>query len=140
MPSYKIKHVKRYTYKSPVIDCTNQIMLYPIIDDRLEVKKHEIKVSNDPEIEVFTDYFGNKVGVFSVIIPHTELLIESTAEVFTKPVLVPMDEMPAEDQWKNLEDIKYNIDFFDLLLDAPFASYQEIKSTLSAIINPADKP
>lgn len=60
MPAYKIKHITRYTYASPVIDCTNQIMLYPIIDDRLEVKKHEIKVSNNPEIEVFTDYFGNR--------------------------------------------------------------------------------
>ncbi|MEJ7680966.1 MAG: transglutaminase family protein [Segetibacter sp.] len=140
MPAYKINHITRYTYASPVIDCTNQIMLYPIIDDRLEVKNHDVKVSNDPEIEVFTDYFGNKVGAFSVIKPHTELLIESTAEVFTKPVLVPMDEMPAEDQWKHLQDIKYEVEFFDFLKNTPFACYEDIKGTLSSIINAADKP
>jgi transglutaminase-like putative cysteine protease len=140
MPAYKIKHITRYTYASPVIDCTNQIMLYPVIDDRLEVKKHEIKISHHPEIEVFSDYFGNKVGAFSVINPHTELLIESTAEVFTKPVLVPMDEMPAEDQWKHLDEIKYNIDFFDFLKEAAFPSEAEAKKTLSGVIDPADKP
>lgn len=140
MPAYKIKHITRYTYASPVIDCTNQIMLYPVIDDRLEVKKHEVKVSHDPEIEVFVDYFGNRVGAFSVIKPHTELLIESLAEVITKPVLVPMDEMPAEDQWKHLDEIKYGVDFFDFLKEAPFSSASDLKETLSGVVNMAEKP
>ena len=140
MPAYKIKHITRYTYAAPVIDCTNQIMLYPVIDDRLEVKKHEIKVSNDPEIEVFVDYFGNIVGAFSVMRPHNELLIESSAEVLTKPVLVPMDEMPALDQWRHLDEIKYSAEFFDFLKEAVFQSSAEAKATLSSVINTADKP
>jgi transglutaminase-like putative cysteine protease len=140
MPAYKIKHITRYTYASPVIDCTNQIMLYPVIDDRLEVKSHEIKITNNPDIEVFSDYFGNKVGAFSVIKPHTELLIESTAEVITKPVLVPMDEMSAEDQWQHLEDIKDGIEFFDFLKQEPFPSATEAKETLSEVVNLAEKP
>lgn len=140
MPAYKIKHITRYTYAAPVIDCTNQIMLYPVVDDRLEVKKHEIKVSNNPEIEVFVDYFGNQVGVFSVIKPHTELLIESTAEVIAKPVMVPMDEMPAADQWKHLDDIKHGIEFFDFLKKASFPSVSNAEETLSRVIDFADKP
>ncbi|HSU49029.1 MAG TPA: transglutaminase family protein [Segetibacter sp.] len=140
MPAYKIKHITRYTYASPVIDCTNQIMLYPVIDDRLEVKKHEIKVSNNPEIEVFVDYFGNQVGAFSVIKPHNELLIESVAEVVTKQVLVPMDEQPAEEQWKHLEDIKYQVEFFDFLKEEGFSSLEDVKETLQNVVNLADKP
>jgi transglutaminase-like putative cysteine protease len=140
MPAYKIKHVTRYTYTSPVIDCTNQIMLYPIIDDRLEVKKHTVNISYEPEIEVFADFFGNHVGVFSVIKPHTELLIESTAEVITKPVLVPMDEALSEDQWKHLQNIKYNAAFIDFLTQETFPSYNDLKTTLNGILNHADKP
>ena len=140
MAAYKINHITRYTYASPVIDCTNQIMLYPIIDEKLEVKSHDVKVSNNPEIEIFTDYFGNKVGAFSVIKPHTELLIESTAEVFTKPVLVPMDEMPAEDQWKHLQDLKYGINFFDFLRITSFESIADAQAALNKAIDPADKP
>lgn len=140
MPAYKIKHITRYTYASPVIDCTNQLMLYPIIDERLEVKKHEIKVSNNPDIEVFVDYFGNRVGAFSLIKPHTELLIESTAEVFTKPVLVPMDEMSAEDQWRHLEEVGNGMEFFDFIKQSPSNSSSDIKNTLNSVINPRDKP
>lgn len=140
MPDYKIKHITRYTYASPVIDCTNQIMLYPIIDNRLEVKKHEIKVSGDPEIEIFVDYFGNRVGAFSIVKPHTELLIESEAEVLTKQVFVPMDEMPAAEQWKHLQDTQYEIEFFDFQKQESFQSFQDIKHVLSAVINPEDKP
>lgn len=140
MPDYKIKHITRYTYASPVIDCTNQIMLYPIIDNRLEVKKHEIKVSGDPEIEIFVDYFANRVGAFSIVKPHTELLIESEAEVLTKQVFVPMDEMPAAEQWKHLQDTQYEIEFFDFLKQESFQSFQDIKHVLSAVINPEDKP
>lgn len=140
MPDYKIKHITRYTYASPVIDCTNQIMLYPIIDNRLEVKKHEIKVSGDPEIEIFIDYFGNSVGAFSIVKSHTELLIESTAEVLTKQVFVPMDEMPAAEQWKHLQDVQYEIEFFDFLKQESFQSFQDIKQVLSTVINPEDKP
>ena len=89
MPSYKIKHITRYSYSSTVIDCTNQIMLYPIVDSLLEVRNHEIRISYDPVVESFVDYFGNHVGVFSVIKPHTGLLIESIADVITKPIIFP---------------------------------------------------
>ena len=100
MPSYKIKHITRYTYSSTVIDCTNQIMLYPIVDALLEVRAHEVKISNNPAIEIFVDYFGNHTGVFSVITPHTELLIESIADVITKQVTFPADDMAADAQWE----------------------------------------
>src|SRR3954451_2187641 len=140
MPAYRIRHITRYTYASPVIDCTNQIMLYPIIDDRLEVKNHEIRISQSPEVEVFVDYFGNRVGVFSVIKPHTELLIESVAEVFTKPVLVPNDEASAEEQWNHLEEIKDNLEFFDFLGEDKFPSSEIVKQTLRAEIAETDKP
>lgn len=140
MPYYKIKHITRYSYTSPVIDCTNQIMLYPIIDERLEVKEHSINISHKPGVEVFVDHFGNRVGVFSVIKPHTELLIESTAAVITQPVLVPMDEAPAEEQWKHLQDIKYDAGFIDFLTRETFPSYNDLENALHSITNYADKP
>jgi transglutaminase-like putative cysteine protease len=138
MPYYKITHLTRYTYANAVIDCTNQIMLYPVIDERLEVKNHSLNISYKPEIEVFVDYFGNRVGVFSVIKPHTELLIESTAEVITQPVLVPMDEAPAEEQWKHLQDIKYNAAFIDFFNGEPIPD--DLQNTLRDIIDYVEKP
>ena len=140
MNNYKIKHITRYTYASPVIDCTNQVMLYPVIDDHLEVKKHTIHISNDPDVEIFTDYFGNTVGVFSVILPHTELVIESVAEVITKPVPTAMDEKPAEEQWQHLQDRKYEVAFIDFATQKPFPGFAGVKNSVSKVFNSADTP
>jgi len=135
MPSYKIKHITRYTYSSTVIDCTNQIMLYPIIDALLEVRNHEIKISHNPVLETFVDYFGNHIGVFSVIKPHTELLIESVADVITKPIIFPGDETNATAQWDILRSLKNHSAYMDFLLPEVFASYADAKNILSAEIS-----
>ena len=140
MPLYKIKHLTHYTYSSTVIDGVNQVMLYPIAEIRLDVKKHEIKVSHDPDIEVFTDFFGNQVGIFSVTKPHKELLIESVAEVVTHPILFPMDEASAEEQWQHLYGVKDDIDFMDFLTQEAFPSFEDMKNVLSTVINLSDKP
>lgn len=140
MPSYTIKHLTHYSYASTVIDCVNQIMLYPIEDARLEVKKHEVRISHNPDVEVFLDFFGNQVGVFSVIQPHTELLIESSAEITTNPIMFPMDEAAAEEQWQNLNSIKTDVAYMDYLTQEVFPSYDNMKKTLGNVINLNDKP
>ncbi len=140
MPSYKIKHTTKYSYASPVIDCTNQIMLYPCIDALLEVRSHEIKITNDPVIETFTDYFGNHVGVFSIIKAHTSLLIESIAEVITKPIIFPLDDMPVEEQWKFLRTLKDQTGYMDFLKTENFESGEEVKSILQNVITQQQTP
>lgn len=137
MSNYKIRHITRYTYAAPVIDCTNQLMLYPIVDERLEVRSHEIKISHNPPVEIFVDYFGNHIGVFSIIPPHLELLIESIAEVVTKPVALPTDEPDSESQWKEIEKLKQQILYMDLLRQESFSASAEVKKALDAITGEA---
>jgi Transglutaminase-like enzymes, putative cysteine proteases len=140
MPSYKIKHITRYSYTSTVIDCTNQIMLYPIVDALLEIRSHEIKISHDPLVESFVDYFGNHVGVFSIIKPHTGLLIESVADVITKPVLLPTDDMIASAQWEILKNLKFHTAYIDFLQPEVFNSHEEVKNILTEFINAEKTP
>ncbi len=135
MPTYKINHITRYSYSYPVIDCTNQIMLYPIIDSLLEVRNHEIKITNDPDVETFVDYFGNHIGVFSIIKPHTSLLIESIADVITKPINFPMDDMSSPEQWNVLRNLKFHTAYIDFLKPEMFASAPEVRNILNGIIN-----
>ena len=135
MPSYKIKHITRYSYSYPVIDCTNQIMLYPIIDGHLEVRNHEIKISGDPNVETFVDYFGNHVGVFSTIKSHTSLLIESVANVITKPISFPADNTNAPEQWEILRSLKFHTAYIDFLKLEMFTSAPEVKNILGHIIS-----
>lgn len=115
MPQYHIKHITRYSYPSPVIDSANQVMLFPPDDEHQEVKKHELHITHQPSVELFTDYFGNRVGMFSVIKPHTELRIESVMDVITYPPTLPDTRMAAESQWDNLNTVKEEFPYMDFL-------------------------
>lgn len=140
MPFYKIKHITRYAYAAPVIDCANQLMIYPLEDDRLTVKSHGVSITYNPDVAFFTDYFGNQVGVFTVISPHSELVIDSNLEVVTTPIQFPMDEASADDQWRNLASLRHDVAYMDFLTPEASALHQEIEDTLRGIVDGNDKP
>lgn len=135
MGSYKIKHITRYAYPSPVIDCTNQIMLYPIFDSYLEVRKQEITITGYPAIEVFIDHFGNRVGMFSLIKPHEELVITSEAEVITKPVPLPDGTATPEEQWTRVKALRSNYAFFDFLQKEDFENSTEVSALVNSMVD-----
>ena len=140
MPSYKILHRTRYAYAAPVIDCTNQLMIYPLPDERLTVKSHVVSITQQPEVALFTDYFGNQVGVFSLIKPHSELVIESLAEVETHAIQFPMDEETAEVQWAHLAGLRADPAFMDFLKLPPSELEVEIRAALGGIVSYGAKP
>lgn len=134
MPKYRIKHITRYTYPSPVIDSANQVMLFPIDDGQQEVKRHELIITHQPSVEVFTDYFGNKVGMFSIIRSHTELNILSTIEVITQEVTVPADSIPAKAQWENLAIVREQFPYMDFLLQEQFQAHTELEGVVNSLV------
>lgn len=140
MADFQIKHITRYTYASTVIDCTNQIMLFPLNDITQTVKKHELKITNDPEIEKFTDYFGNTVGVFSNITPHNVLLIESDIIVSTNPVVLPEDNQPAGEQWVELSNLREIYPYLDFMQHEVFGAHEELSLLSNEILNRDDSP
>lgn len=140
MPEYRIKHITRYTYPSPVIDSANQVMLFPINDEQQEVKKHELIITHHPAVEIFTDYFGNKVGIFSVIKPHTELSIQSNIEVITKEVQLPGSDTAAETQWDNLVMIREQFPYMDFMLQENFEAHDEVSAVVKLMMNEAVTP
>jgi transglutaminase-like putative cysteine protease len=140
MSSFQIKHITRYTYASPVVDCTNQVMLYPLTDALQEVKKHELVISYYPLVEIFTDYFGNKVGMFTIVNPHTELVITSLAEVATTEVKLPDDTTPASEQWEQLASVREQVPYMDFLQQEHFSAANELADILGRIVNMQKTP
>ena len=125
MPQYHIKHITRYKYTSPVIDSANQILLYPIHDELQEVKRHELDISENPTIEIFQDYHGNRVGIFTIIKPHSELRIQSEMDVVTSEVQLPLDDKPASEQWQMLEMMRDEFPYMDFLTPEKIAAKAE---------------
>lgn len=140
MPEYHIKHITRYTYASPVIDSANQVMLFPISDLQQEVKQHDLLISHHPSVEVFTDYFGNQVGIFSLIKPHAELRIQSKIHVITCEVSLPEDDTPADAQWENLSIIREQFPYMDFMLLENFDAYDEVLTLAQSMITPETTP
>lgn len=133
MPEYHINHITRYTYASPVIDSANQVMLFPLSDLLQEVKKHELLITQHPSVEIFTDYFGNQVGIFSLIRPHEELSIQSRIHIITREVSLPEDEAPADAQWDNLSQIREQFPYMDFMLQENFDAHEEVEEMVKSL-------
>jgi transglutaminase-like putative cysteine protease len=127
MPQFLIHHVTKYTYPEPVRDSANQMMLYPIEDEYQEVQSQKITISDEPFIEVYKDYYGNQIGSFMNITPHTQLRIDSDISVITKPRELPADDKPADVQWHYLKEIQYIIPYIDFLKQEYFSKLDEVK-------------
>ena len=140
MSKHRITHITRYTYPSVVIDSANQIMLFPVNDEQQEVKKHKLIITQQPPVEVYTDYFGNQAGVFSVIKPHTELIIQSEIEVITLEVPIPEDKTPPAQQWESLQAIKEQNPYMDFLTQKNFDVFAEVLATAGSMINESTSP
>ena len=127
MPRYYIHHVTKYTYPEPVRDSANRIMLYPVKDQNQEVQSQRLSITGEPFVEQFKDYYGNEAGSFMNVAPHRELRIDSNIVVITKPIILPTDETPIEQQWAYLPQIRNVVPFIDFLKQENFAALPEVK-------------
>ncbi|MBE8720175.1 transglutaminase family protein [Sphingobacterium pedocola] len=115
MSKYSVVHLTRYVYPSDVTDSANQFILSPKSDDMQQILKHQISVSPKVNIDVFSDYFGNEVGVFTIVGPHRSLEIRADMEVFTFASTEPIAEVSVLEQWADLELKKWEFPYIDFL-------------------------
>ncbi len=132
MPEFKIQHVTKYTYDGPVRDSANQVILYPIQDDFQEVISHKLKISGDPAVDVFIDYYGNEVGTFTYVESHTKLEIASKILVNTKHRMYPVDDMFADQQWNDLKRLDRQVPFIDFLRQEYFVGLDELQAIIES--------
>lgn len=103
MPVFKIHHITKYNYEFPVSESVNEIrmMPYPCADQ--EVLQQDLMITHQPEMHVFTDYWGNRTAIFSLMESHTELILESK--------LIVRTTLPTQLQ------INFHSSFLDLSLE-----------------------
>ncbi|MCG9792033.1 transglutaminase family protein [Flavobacterium algicola] len=77
MGVFKIVHITKYQYNWPIKESINEIRLYPYNFANQDVLQFQLLITNNPEVAVSTDSFGNQVGNFSTLESHSELVIES---------------------------------------------------------------
>lgn len=140
MSKFKIQHITRYLYQDPVRDSANQIMLYPIRDQYQDVLQHTIQVTGNPMVHIHTDYFGNQVGTFTYVSTHRELIIDSQLMVLTKARALPEDKTPAADQWQELKNKRWSLEFVDFLKQEELSTLPEIKAVVESQLSANSTP
>ena len=83
MALFKIIHITKYEYDRPVKESLNEVRIFPYPCAEQEVLQHDLHITAQPDVFVFTDYWGNKAGTFNVLPPHKMLAIESRLMVRT---------------------------------------------------------
>jgi transglutaminase-like putative cysteine protease len=127
MPRFRIHHKTKYNYETPVRDSANQIVLFPIKDEFQEVVSQELKITGDPELEIFKDFYGNEIGSFMRAEPHDELIIDSKVEVITKSRPAPVEDHSGERSWEHLHQTRFQAPYIDFLKQEQFDALDELK-------------
>jgi len=140
MPEFKIQHITKYTYPSPVRDSANQIVLFPIRDEYQDVIKQELHITGDPVIDTYTDYYGNEVGSFTYSEPHTSLVINSKLLVNTHHKPLPGNDIFPVQQWDDLKRLRYIMPYIDFLKQEYFEGFAELMELVQAEKSRDDTP
>jgi transglutaminase-like putative cysteine protease len=83
MSVYKIIHITKYQYERPATESVNEIRIYPYFSPEQEILQHDLHITNYPDVQVYIDYWGNRVGLFNILESHDELVIESKLMIRT---------------------------------------------------------
>src|SRR6476469_1700445 len=134
MPVFKIHHITKYEYDRPVKESHNEIKVYPYQCVEQEVLHHELQITNQPNVQTFFDYWGNKNGTFSVLPPHKQLVLDSKLIVRT----LASDEAKINFQ-STLSDLKRemedNLQLLELATPDFHGSENAIENILQQIHN-----
>lgn len=83
---YKVRHVTRYEYSEPVVQCLNLAHVLPRNTDRQNCLHASVQVSPRPlNAAERTDYFGNRSFHFSIEQPHKVLEVRAESWIDVSP-------------------------------------------------------
>lgn len=109
MATFHIVHTTTYQYNWPIKESINEIRLFPHDFENQEVLQFELLITNNPHVDISTDYYGNKVGNFNSLEPHKELVIEarSSVRVNHSGKIPEIDTITAKDLVHDIEKSIY---------------------------------
>lgn len=140
MPRFHILHRTHYKYSGWVIDSANQIKLYPVNDTIQRVSDHHIRISNQPPVHLFKDYFGNATGFFSVLSPHNELTIDNLMEVEMLPEKKIELVTSRTDVWDKILEEENQLLFHDFLKAEQAACQADVQKSVAIILAKEQHP
>ena len=122
---YRATHVTRYLYEEPVSQCLTEARLTPRSLPLQHVREAHIQVEPEPAVfKAHTDYFGNRVSMFTVLGVHDRL--ETTATSIVEVVPAPMS--PPVISWEETEAVlrkhssPESLEAYEFTFDSPLVA------------------
>ncbi len=132
MPVFNIHHITRYEYDRPVKESCNEIKIYTYQCDEQELLEHQVTISGQPDIQTFTDYWGNKVGLFNVLAPHKTMSIES--KLIVRTTLPSQLRINFHTGWQELEsETAGQLQLLELGMAPSIESKEKIDEIIAAL-------
>jgi transglutaminase-like putative cysteine protease len=140
MPHFHILHRTHYMYSGLVIDSVNQVKLYPMNDEIQKVKEHQISISHQPIVHTIKDYFGNTTGFFTLVAPHSELIIDNLMEVEMLPSRKIELTESITDVWKEVHSEENQLLYHDYLKAEQAICQAEVQNAIHEILSKVQHP
>ena len=130
MPVFRIIHITKYDYEKLVHESVNEIRIFPYQSPEQEVLQHELIITNQPELLVYKDYWGNKAGLFSLVDPHNLLVVES--RILIRTMHNPKSHIFWTPSWQQLHDETRNdLELLEFTRASPIEKQDEITAICS---------
>jgi transglutaminase-like putative cysteine protease len=117
---YRINHVTRYLYATPVSLCHSIAHLKPRPRSGQQTLSAQIRVDPWPAVaREHADFFGNRTSYFSIQQSHTKLEITAVSEV--EVLATPLPKLTASPPWELVRDEIHERPDPDLIANRIFA-------------------
>jgi transglutaminase-like putative cysteine protease len=132
MSVFKIIHITKYQYEKPVTESVNEIRIYPYFSEEQEILQHDLTITNYPDVQVYRDYWGNRVGLFSILEPHEELVIESKLLIRTTRNNA-VEPKPDSDFIHLKAEVQHNLQLIELTKPEIIVKQDEIQKICDTV-------
>jgi transglutaminase-like putative cysteine protease len=118
---YKVRHVTRFTYESPISESVMEVRMQPRTDALQRCLHFSLTTTPASRVMMYQDHDGNTVHHFNIPARHSRLAV--TAEALIECVETqPVPDALGPDAWTQLQTVAASGEAWDYLAPSAFAA------------------
>jgi len=133
---YRIRHLTRFQYSSPVTESIMEVRMLPRTEGAQSCLSFDLSVTPRTQVQSYRDYLGNTIHHFSIPGAHKQLQIVAESLMEVKPP-APLPHSLAPSAWEELDNETASNDFCEMLIPSsvakPTALLQKLIVELDAV-------
>jgi transglutaminase-like putative cysteine protease len=117
----RIQHETKLSYSEPVSETVFDVRMAPPSDEDQTNLDYRLRILPSAPVTVYRDGFGNRVDLFNIITPYSELIIRATSIVRTHRASAPESRL-EEVTWEALPPAQTAIESLEYLQSSPLVN------------------